>query len=99
MRISPAYAHKPLSVAYPDALSGALSGTLSGVIQPYPHLIRPYPEPYVDKPWPSFKTWRSGRHGMLPLSSQNLIRPYPGPIVVARGLIRPYPGYFLLGFL
>ena len=38
-------------------------------------------------------------HGMRPLSSQNLIRPYPGPIVVARGLIRPYPFFFVLGFL
>ena len=37
-------------------------------------------------------------HGMLPLSSQNLIRPYPGPIVVARGLIRPYPAFSLLAF-
>ena len=43
--------------------------------------------------------WISGpgdgpRHGMRPLSSQNLIRPYPLGIVVARGLIRPYP-FFL----
>ena len=38
------------------------------------------------------------RHGMRPLSSQNLIRPYPPPIVVARGLIRPYPFFFVLGF-
>ena len=38
------------------------------------------------------------RHGMRPLSSQNLIRPYPPPIVVARGLIRPYPFFFVLFF-
>ena len=37
-------------------------------------------------------------HGMLPFSSQNLIRPYPPGIVVARGLIRPYPFFFVLFF-
>ena len=97
MRISPAYAHKPLSGAYPDALSrdnlerawgmgGRVIQTLSG------HLM-----------WISLG-WVSGpgdgpRHGMRRLSSQSLIRPYPPPIVVARGLIRPYPGFFVLGFL
>ena len=38
-------------------------------------------------------------HGMAPISSQNLIRPYPPGIVVARGLIRPYPFFFLAVFL